>query len=104
VALEELFVPGVRKGELRGDLRALADRILFTCAHVETVRPDYTPAYAERKDEHVESTAYSDVSRVERGGDSVRLQTAGGEEEFGFDREADAETFAALVEARMPPR
>ena len=101
VPLRELMIPNVRRGEELGELRALADEIRFTTAETEVVRRDYAPAYTRESDEHVEVLRYEDVAGVAREGSRVRLETPGGAETFAFGRDADAESFAALVSARV---
>jgi len=101
VPLRELMIPNVRHGEELGELRALADEILFTTAETDIVRRDYTPAYTRESDEHVEALRYDDVTGIAREDARVRLETLGGDETFSFDRNADAESFAALVSARV---
>jgi hypothetical protein len=95
------MIPNVRHDEDLGELRALADEILFTTADTDIVRRDYTPAYTQESDEHVDALRYDDVTGVVREDARVRLETSLGDETFAFERDADAESFAALVSARV---
>jgi hypothetical protein len=101
VALEELLIPRVRRGGRVGELRALADEILFTESEGEVVKKDYSPAYTEEREERVEGLLYGEIAAVERTGSSVTVRTRSGEDAFEFDREADAESFESLVSTRI---
>lgn len=98
------MVPNVRHGDRVGELRALADEILFTEVESETVRRIYQPQYSEDRDERVGVLSYREVTGVERDGVAVRLRTGTGEEGFAFERDADADVFASLVSERIDDR